>query len=149
MVFFPNFKPIYTNPIGFFFEPPFGPAIPVTDTHTLALLILLRLFTIERQHALFRKADRTLRDLGYRAKTFYGDWFKGKAVFGPFDGIIVTCGAPIIPEQLKNQLKINGRNISNNNIKQLKSLNEGLGSVREVLLNNSQIHLTNYFRPQH
>lgn len=68
-----------------------------------------RVFTIERQHALFRKADRTLKDLGYRAKTFYGDGFKGKAVFGPYDGIIVTCGAPIIPEQLKSQLKINGR----------------------------------------
>ena len=30
-------------------------------------------------------------------------------MFAPYDGIIVTCGAPFVPEQLKYQLKINGR----------------------------------------
>lgn len=48
--------------------------------------------------------------------------------------------------KVKTQLKINGRNISNNNLKQLKSLNEGLGSIREVLLNNSQIFYGSLFK---
>ena len=68
-----------------------------------------RVFTIERQRILFQRADRLLKDMGYRAKTFFGDGFIGKEVFAPYDGIIVTCGAPFVPEQLKYQLKINGR----------------------------------------
>ena len=68
-----------------------------------------RVFTIERQRLLFQQSDRLLRAMGYRAKTFFGDGFKGKEVFAPFDGIIVTCGAPFVPEALKYQLKINGR----------------------------------------
>lgn len=68
-----------------------------------------RVFTIERQRLLFQRADRLLKDMGYRAKTFFGDGFIGKEVFAPYDGIIVTCGAPFVPEQLKYQLKINGR----------------------------------------
>ena len=68
-----------------------------------------RVFTIERQRLLFQQSDRLLRAMGYRAKTFFGDGFKGKEVFAPFDGIIVTCGAPFVPEALKYQLKIKGR----------------------------------------
>ena len=47
--------------------------------------------------------------MGYRAKTYFGDGFEGKKVFAPYDGIIVTCGAPFVPEKLKYQLKVNGR----------------------------------------
>jgi protein-L-isoaspartate(D-aspartate) O-methyltransferase len=41
----------------------------------------------------------------YRAQLFFGDGFLGKKVFAPFDSIIVTCGAPYVPEELKDQLK--------------------------------------------
>jgi protein-L-isoaspartate(D-aspartate) O-methyltransferase len=39
---------------------------------------------------------------------FYGDGYKGLPTFAPFDKIIVTAGAPNIPENLLLQLKIGG-----------------------------------------
>jgi len=38
----------------------------------------------------------------------YGDGFAGLPQYAPFDKIIVTCGAPVVPEALLNQLKPNG-----------------------------------------
>ena len=66
-------------------------------------------FTIERQRELFDISDKFLKNMGYSPKCFFGDGFKGKEVFAPYDGILVTCGAPYIPESLKLQLKIKGR----------------------------------------
>ena len=40
---------------------------------------------------------------------FYGDGYKGLEKFAPFDKIIVTAGAPFIPEDLLSQLKVGGR----------------------------------------
>ena len=47
-------------------------------------------------------------NLGYSAKLFYGDGYKGMPSFAPFDKIIVTAGAPFIPEALIGQLKEGG-----------------------------------------
>ena len=41
---------MYTKPTGLSLEPPLGPAIPVIETHTSALLIFFKLFTIAKQH---------------------------------------------------------------------------------------------------
>ena len=49
-----------------------------------------------------------LPSLGYSPKLFFGDGYKGLPSFAPFDKIIVTAGAPFIPEALKEQLKIGG-----------------------------------------
>jgi len=68
-----------------------------------------KVFTIERQRELYLKTKRILQELNYRVDTFFGDGFKGKEVFAPFDRIIVTCGAPYIPEDLLHQLKEGGR----------------------------------------
>ena len=67
-----------------------------------------RVYTIERQKELYLKALVFLPQLGYEAQFFYGDGYIGKPTYGPFDKIIVTAGAPYIPEKLKNQLKIGG-----------------------------------------
>ena len=67
-----------------------------------------KVFTIERQKELFQTARVLLTSLGYEAQFFYGDGYKGKATYGPFDKIIVTAGAPYIPDALKQQLKIGG-----------------------------------------
>ena len=76
---------------------------------TAVLMILgARVFTIERQKDLFQKTKRLLPKLGYRARFYYGDGYLGKPDFAPFDKIIVTAGAPSIPEPLKQQLKIGG-----------------------------------------
>ncbi|OYT15135.1 MAG: protein-L-isoaspartate O-methyltransferase [Bacteroidetes bacterium 4572_77] len=69
-----------------------------------------KVFTIERQKNLFDKTKKLLLDLKYsRIKTFYGDGYKGLPTFGPFHKIIVTAGAPFIPQELLNQLKIGGK----------------------------------------
>ncbi len=69
-----------------------------------------KVYSIERQLELFKKTSKFLPKLGYRAKKLiFGDGYKGLVEEAPFDGIIVTAGAPIVPKQLLNQLKIGGR----------------------------------------
>ena len=68
-----------------------------------------KVFSVERHKPLFNSAKLFLAQNNYRAQLFFGDGFKGKKAFCPFDGIIVTCGAPYVPNDLKSQLKIGGR----------------------------------------
>ncbi|MBT8309044.1 MAG: protein-L-isoaspartate(D-aspartate) O-methyltransferase [Flavobacteriaceae bacterium] len=69
-----------------------------------------KVYTIERQLELFKKTSKFLPKLGYRAKKFvFGDGYKGLPDDAPFDGIIVTAGAPEVPKPLLDQLKIGGR----------------------------------------
>ena len=67
-----------------------------------------KVFSIERQKSLFDKTKILLSNIGYNPKLFYGDGYKGLPNYAPFDKIIVTAGAPIIPEALKEQLKVGG-----------------------------------------
>ncbi len=75
-----------------------------------AVLYLMgaKVFTIERQKELFLKTKPFLTSLKYKAQFFFGDGYKGLPSYSPFDKILVTCGAPFIPEALFEQLKING-----------------------------------------
>jgi protein-L-isoaspartate(D-aspartate) O-methyltransferase len=68
-----------------------------------------QVYTIERQQELFVKVQRFLPTIGYFPRFFFGDGYKGLPTYGPFDGIVVTAGAPYIPDELKNQLKPGGR----------------------------------------
>lgn len=67
-----------------------------------------KVYTIERQKALFDITKTFLPSIGYNPKFFYGDGYKGLPIFAPFDKIIITAGAPIIPEPLLDQLKVGG-----------------------------------------
>jgi len=67
-----------------------------------------KIFSVERQKALFDRTSNFLPQLNYNAKLFYGDGYKGLPTFAPFDKIIVTAGAPYIPEDLLAQLKVGG-----------------------------------------
>lgn len=67
-----------------------------------------RVFSIERQKGLFDKTKPFLEQLNYKAKLFYGDGYKGRPLDAPFDKIIVTAGAPFIPEDLLKQMKVGG-----------------------------------------
>ena len=70
----------------------------------------MHVFSIERQNELFKKAKLFLPKLGYRAKKIiFGDGYKGFKEEAPFDGIVVTAGAPFVPKPLMSQLKIGGR----------------------------------------
>lgn len=66
-------------------------------------------YTIERQKELYVKTRSLLPRLGYNPNFFLGDGYKGLPTYGPFDKIIVTAGAPYIPEDLLAQLKVGGR----------------------------------------
>lgn len=65
-------------------------------------------YTIERQRILYEKAKIFFPKLGYYPKSFFGDGSQGLSTFAPFDKILVTAGAPTIPDVLKSQLKIGG-----------------------------------------
>ena len=67
-----------------------------------------KVYSIERQKSLFDKTKILLPKLGYNPKLYYGDGYKGLPNYAPFDKIIVTAGAPVIPEALKEQLKPGG-----------------------------------------
>lgn len=70
-----------------------------------------RVYTIERQKELYETAREFLPRLNaqYKVRFFFGDGYKGLPAFAPFDKVIVTCGAPYIPDELIRQLKPGGR----------------------------------------
>lgn len=73
-------------------------------------LIGAKVYSIERQNELFKQTSVLLPKLGIRPKHLsFGDGYKGLPNHAPFDGIIVTAGAPKIPQVLMEQLKIGGR----------------------------------------
>jgi protein-L-isoaspartate(D-aspartate) O-methyltransferase len=67
-----------------------------------------KVFSIERQKELFIRAKTLIHEMGYSPRLIFGDGYKGMPAFAPFDKIIVTCGAPDVPESLLAQLKIGG-----------------------------------------
>jgi protein-L-isoaspartate(D-aspartate) O-methyltransferase len=68
-----------------------------------------RVFSIERQESLYKKAKDFLPKLGFPSiRLFFKDGYKGLPEFAPFDKILVTAGAKQVPESLKQQLKIKG-----------------------------------------
>jgi protein-L-isoaspartate(D-aspartate) O-methyltransferase len=69
-----------------------------------------KVYTIERQQELFKKTKLFLPKLGYKPKKLiFGDGYLGLQEDAPFDGIIVTAGAPFVPKALLSQLKVGGR----------------------------------------
>lgn len=77
-----------------------------------AVLCLMgaKVYSVERQNELFKQTSVLLPKLGIRPKHLtFGDGYKGLPTYGPFDSIIVTAGAPYIPQPLMAQLKIGGR----------------------------------------
>ena len=66
-------------------------------------------FTIEYNRVLYEKTRRFLPSvMGYKPHFFHGDGSKGLPQHAPYDGIIVTAGAPTVPSDLIRQLKTNG-----------------------------------------
>jgi protein-L-isoaspartate(D-aspartate) O-methyltransferase len=71
-----------------------------------------KVYTIERQKELFLKAKAQLEEMGYHPHFFYGDGYLGMPSYGPYSKIIITAGAPEIPEKLIEQLEVGGRLIA-------------------------------------
>lgn len=77
-----------------------------------AVLVTMNAFvyTVERQKDLHDFAKKKLREMHLRPKfQSFGDGFLGLPTFAPFDKILVTCGAEILPIELLKQLKIGGK----------------------------------------
>jgi protein-L-isoaspartate(D-aspartate) O-methyltransferase len=71
-----------------------------------------KVFTIERQKVLFEKTRQYVFKNKYpQLKFFYGDGFEGLPTYAPFDKVIITAAAPIIPPKLIDQIKAGGRMI--------------------------------------
>jgi len=66
-------------------------------------------YSVERHEKLYRSAKEILQELGYRPNLKLGDGTLGWSAYAPYDAIVVTAGAPVVPEDLKHQLKIGGR----------------------------------------
>jgi protein-L-isoaspartate(D-aspartate) O-methyltransferase len=67
-------------------------------------------YTVERQKDLHDFAQKKLREMHLRPKfQSFGDGFLGLPTFAPFDKILVTCGAEILPVELLKQLRIGGK----------------------------------------
>ncbi len=68
-----------------------------------------KVYTIERQSALFERTEKFLKESGYGSiRTFLGDGYSGLSMFAPFDKILVTAGASTLPESLVKQLAVGG-----------------------------------------
>ena len=66
-------------------------------------------YTIEYNKVLYEKTKLFLPQLGYKPRFFHGDGSKGLPEYAPYDGIIVTAGAPSLPQDLVKQLKVGGK----------------------------------------
>ncbi|MBI1836306.1 MAG: protein-L-isoaspartate O-methyltransferase [Flavobacteriia bacterium] len=68
-----------------------------------------KVFTIERQKELFINSKKIIHHFNFNPRLTFGDGYKGLPTFAPFDRILITCGAPFIPEDLVVQLKVGGK----------------------------------------
>ncbi|MFW6157410.1 MAG: protein-L-isoaspartate(D-aspartate) O-methyltransferase, partial [Balneolaceae bacterium] len=68
-----------------------------------------KVYSIERHKELYERAREILKNLGYKVELKLGDGTLGWSAYAPYDAIVVTAGAPVVPGELKKQLNINGR----------------------------------------
>jgi protein-L-isoaspartate(D-aspartate) O-methyltransferase len=69
----------------------------------------VQVFTIERQKKLFDQNKHFAYLRKYpNIKFFYGDGYEGLPTYAPFDKILITAAAPVIPQKLLEQLKPGG-----------------------------------------
>ncbi|MEX0647425.1 MAG: protein-L-isoaspartate(D-aspartate) O-methyltransferase [Balneolaceae bacterium] len=67
------------------------------------------LYSVERHEKLYLNAKTILQKLDYRPHLKCGDGTLGWSAYAPYDGIVVTAGAPVVPDELMQQLAVGGR----------------------------------------
>lgn len=65
-------------------------------------------YTIERQANLYKRTIQVLPYMGYNPHFFLGDGSKGVPEHAPYDKILVTAGAPFVPDVMLKQLRVGG-----------------------------------------
>jgi protein-L-isoaspartate(D-aspartate) O-methyltransferase len=73
------------------------------------LSLNVKLYTIEFIPSLHKRARAALHAMGFQANFILGDGSNGWPAYAPYDGIIVTAGAPAVPDALLTQLAIGGK----------------------------------------
>ena len=100
--------------------------------------IVYRVYTIERIHSLYLQARYLFDKLHYHNIVMkYADGTKGWQDESPFDGIIVTAGAPQIPEVLIDQLGEGGRlvvPVGNQHTQELTKIFRDEQNIRQINL---------------
>lgn len=66
-------------------------------------------YSVERHEFLYQTTKKLLQSLGYRPMLKYGDGTLGWSAYAPYDGIVVTAGAPVVPQNLTSQLSVGGK----------------------------------------
>lgn len=67
-----------------------------------------KVYTIEYNEKLYQRTRDFLPQLGYHPFFFLGDGTKGVPIRAPYNGIVVTAGAPVVPDALVEQLANDG-----------------------------------------
>jgi protein-L-isoaspartate(D-aspartate) O-methyltransferase len=100
--------------------------------------IVYRVYTIERKRSLYMQTRNLFDKLNYHnIVTKYADGTKGWQEESPFDAIVVTAGAPEIPEVLINQLAIGGRlvvPVGNQHTQELIKLDRSKNDIQQTNL---------------
>jgi len=95
----------------------------------------VKVFSIERQHELFLRTRQLLHEsLKYSVQLKFGDGYLGWPAYGPFDKIIITAGAPYVPQELVNQLKPGGRMVipvGEGKVQQMHTLDKSADGIIE------------------
>ena len=65
-------------------------------------------YTVERQAELYKETEQRFQLLKLSIPIKLGDGYNGWEEFAPYDRILVTCGAPEVPQKLLRQLKTGG-----------------------------------------
>ena len=68
-----------------------------------------KVYTIERHQPLYEHTRKLMWNLGYRPEFKLGDGTLGWTAYAPYNGIVVTAGAPVVPQDLKLQLAVGGK----------------------------------------
>ena len=100
--------------------------------------IVYRVYTVERRRTLYMQTRNLFDKLNYHnIVTKYADGTKGWQEESPFDAIVVTAGAPEIPEVLINQLVEGGRlvvPVGNQHTQELIKIYRDKGSIQQTNL---------------
>ena len=100
--------------------------------------IVYRVYTVERKRSLYVQARRLFDQLNYHnIVTRYADGTKGWPAESPFDAIVVTAGAPQVPEVLISQLVQGGRlvvPVGNQHTQELIKIHRGKDNIQQTNL---------------
>ncbi len=70
-----------------------------------------QVFTIERIAEIGKTAEKRLKAMNYHFVSRIGNGAFGWQTYAPYDAIIVTAGAPVLPGNLLKQLRLSGKMI--------------------------------------